>query len=180
MMLCFAIGCVFWHGWAQAGSAAGQDSYREVKWEELVPASWHPEKIFEKFDLSQFSDNDPRADKVLEAFNEAWRNAPANPALQGQRIKIPGFVVPLDWGHDARLGDFLLVPYFGACIHVPPPPANQIVYVRADDAPVGEGREVRLMDIVWVYGTINVERNDSGGMGASSYSMKPDKVEPYQ
>jgi hypothetical protein len=175
LMTCFVIGCVLGHTWALAESAK-QSPYREATWEELIPASWHPEKIFEKFELDKFSDNDPRADKVLETFNEAWKNAPANQILQGRRIKIPGFVVPLDWENDARLREFLLVPYFGACIHVPPPPANQIIYVKTD-APL-EG--IRLMDIVWVYGTISVERNDSGDMGASSYGMKLDKVEPYK
>jgi hypothetical protein len=175
-MMFFAIGCVFWHTWVAAEEPAGQNPYREAKWEELIPTSWHPEKIFDEFNFDAFSDNDPRAGKVLEAFNEAWRNAPANHILQGQRVKIPGFVAPLDWENDAQLKEFLLVPYFGACIHVPPPPANQIIHIRMD-APL---RGIRLMDAVWVYGTIAVERNDSGEMGASGYSMKPDKVEPYE
>jgi hypothetical protein len=175
-MACFVIGCIFWHNWTLAGESAKQTSYREAGWEELIPGSWHPEEIFDKLDLGKFSDNDPRADKVLEAFVEAWRNAPANQSLGGQRIKIPGFVAPLDWNDAAQLKEFLLVPYFGACIHVPPPPANQIIYVKMD-APL-EG--IRAMDSVWVYGTIAVERNDSGDMGASGYVMKPDKVEPYK
>lgn len=175
--MCFAIGCVFLHGWVLAGEPAKQNSYHETKWEELIPDSWNPEKIFDQLDLDKFSDDDPRAaSKVLEALNEAWRNAPANQALQGQRIKIPGFVAPLDWENDAQLKEFLLVPYFGACIHVPPPPANQIIYIKMDVPLKG----IRMMDIVWVYGTIAVEKNDSGDMGASSYSMRPDKVEPYK
>ena len=176
-LILFLIVCrVFSCSLAFAGEHVKQVVCREVEWEELVPTSWRPEEIFDKLDLGRFSDNDPRANKALEAFNEAWRNAPANQALQGQCIKIPGFVVPLDWENDAQLKEFLLVPYFGACIHVPPPPANQIIYIKTDSPLKG----IRSMDAVWVYGSVTVERNDSGYMGTSSYSMTPDKVEIYK
>jgi hypothetical protein len=171
----FAVCCLFGHGLALAGEPAKQTPHREVAWEELLPESWHPEEIFDTLGLDNFSDNDPRADKALEAFNEAWKNAPANPALHGQRIKIPGFVAPLDWENSGQLKEFLLVPYFGACIHSPPPPANQIIYITMA-APL-EG--IKSMDVVWAYGTITVARNTSGDMGASSYSMTLDKAEPY-
>ncbi len=49
--------------------------------------------------------------------------------LNGSKVKIPGFVIPLE-GDDKAVTEFLLVPYFGACIHVPPPPPNQIIYVK--------------------------------------------------
>ncbi len=56
---------------------------------------------------------------------------PVVAALDGQRVQIGGYVVPLDF--DATtVKEFLLVPFVGACIHVPPPPANQIVYVKAE------------------------------------------------
>jgi hypothetical protein len=54
-----------------------------------------------------------------------------NSKLNQLRVKIPGFIVPLDNRPDGRVQEFFLVPYFGACIHVPPPPPNQIVYVKA-------------------------------------------------
>lgn len=66
------------------------------------------------------------------------------------------------------------MPYFGACIHVPPPPANQIIHVRSAKAV----KNVRTMDAVWISGVLKVERSDSS-MGASSYSMKAVSVEPY-
>ena len=51
--------------------------------------------------------------------------------LNGKRVRIGGYVVPLDF-EATTIKEFLLVPFVGACIHVPPPPANQIVYVKAD------------------------------------------------
>ena len=54
--------------------------------------------------------------------------------LVGKSIKIPGFAVPLE-GDDGfeYINEFLLVPYFGACIHVPPPPPNQVIHVILDE-----------------------------------------------
>ena len=54
----------------------------------------------------------------------------ANKSLDGATVRLPGFIIPLDARRDGVLDEFLLVPYFGACIHVPPPPPNQLVYVR--------------------------------------------------
>jgi hypothetical protein len=150
-------------------------TYRELKWEELVPASWQPEKLFADMDIDNIADNSPEAEKALRRIAEEWKNAPADPALQGEAVKLPGYVAPLDWEGGSALKEFLLVPYFGACIHVPPPPANQIIYVRLEKPAEG----IRSMDAVWVYGTLELERNDSGGMGSSSYGMRPDKVEIY-
>lgn len=70
-----------------------------------------------------------------------------NKKLDGQEVRIPGFVVPLE-GDAKKITAFLLVPYFGACIHVPPPPTNQVVYVSyPKGAPVDD-----LWDAIWVKG----------------------------
>jgi hypothetical protein len=54
--------------------------------------------------------------------------------LDGQNIRLPGYIVPLEVSEEGRTTEFLLVPYFGACIHVPPPPSNQIVHVKSESA----------------------------------------------
>ncbi|MDR0564272.1 MAG: DUF3299 domain-containing protein [Azoarcus sp.] len=152
-------------------------SYKKTEWDNLIPESWNPEKTIEASGLNQFSDNDARrAEKIIKAIAEEWKNAPVNEQLNGQQIKIAGFVAPLEWENEKELKDFLLVPYFGACIHVPPPPANQIIYIKPEK-PI---KEIRAMDTIWVYGTIYVEKTDSGNMGVSGYRMKIDKVEPYR
>jgi hypothetical protein len=174
-LLCVLVGAVLPHCRVLAGEPAAS-SYREVEWTELVPASWHPETLFEGLNPDELSDDDPRAIKALEALEAEWKNAPTNPDLQGRRIRIPGYVAPLDWEGADRLKEFLLVPYFGACIHVPPPPANQIIYITMDKELAGIG----AMDTVWVYGVLEIEKNDSGAMGAAGYGMRPDKVELYE
>ena len=60
---------------------------------------------------------------MLKKMRDVWDNAPVNTAIVGQQVRIPGFVVPLEDTKDG-MKEFLLVPYFGACIHSPPPPAN--------------------------------------------------------
>src|SRR5262249_18505408 len=77
--------------------------------------------------------------------------APVVESLDGKRVRLGGYVVSLDF--DAtRVKEFLLVPFVGACIHVPPPPANQIVYVKSAD-----GFEVSgMFEPVWVTGTLKV------------------------
>ena len=74
------------------------------------------------------SDGDPQAIEMMSQLREAWDNAPTVSALDGASGKLAGYLVPLD-PVKGELKQFLLVPYFGACIHTPPPPANQIVHV---------------------------------------------------
>lgn len=148
--------------------------YRVLQWEELVPAGWDPMKEFKDLNLEALSDADPRATALMRRLREVWDNAPSNPALEGQTVRLPGFVVPLEEAREG-LKEFLLVPYFGACIHSPPPPANQIVHVL----PRAPARDVRSMDAVWVNGTMRQVKTDSY-MGASSYRLEATKVEPYQ
>ncbi len=78
-------------------------------------------------------------------------------------MRLPGFVVPLET--DAtEIAEFLLVPYFGACIHVPPPPANQTVHVLTADGAAYRGE---LFDTVWVEGRMHVTpfSNELGDAG---------------
>ncbi len=102
-----------------------------------------------------------------------WDNAPTVEALDGALVKLPGYVVPLDES-DGKLMEFLLVPYFGACIHTPPPPANQIIHVLANPAVRG----FHAMDTVWVSGRIRTLRQDSP-MGSSGYRIDATAVERY-
>lgn len=95
--------------------------------------------------------------------------------LQGKRISIPGFMVPLE--DDAeQVTEFLLVPYAGACIHVPPPPPNQMVYVKlAHDGKV----KMSFTDPIVVTGTLKIS-NVKSPYGDVSYSLDGESVKPYQ
>lgn len=152
------------------------EAARQLEWDDLMPRDWDPFSMLDAMrdSAGNIEDGTAEADRLMKAFVTAGRSAPVVPDLDGQRVRLPGFVVPLD--HDGtRVSSFLLVPYFGACIHVPPPPANQIVYVQtADGYPMKE-----LFDPVWVTGTITTQAhlNDVGDAG---YTMKAEKVEAYE
>lgn len=94
--------------------------------------------------------------------------------LDGENVKLPGFVVPLDVVGD-KVASFLLVPYFGACIHVPPPPANQIVFVEFEDPVELES----MYDPVWVTGELGLEGHASS-LARAGYSMKGRTLEKYR
>ncbi len=165
---------------AKTGSSAAKPStgtskpaYREIKWDDLVPADWDPFKEMKDLNLGGLSDADPRAAAALKKMRDYWDNAPVNPKLEDQAVRIPGYVVPLD-DSTTGLKEFLLVPYFGACIHTPPPPANQIVHVIPRSAAKG----FRSMDTVWVSGTLKAAKSDTA-MGASGYRLDAVVVEPY-
>ncbi|KLV02470.1 hypothetical protein ABT56_21505 [Photobacterium aquae] len=93
--------------------------------------------------------------------------------LNGSKVKIPGFVIPLE-GDDKRITEFLLVPYFGACIHVPPPPPNQIVYVKfPQGAPIQE-----LWDVIYVIGTLKTH-TVSHELAETGYLLEGSLIEEY-
>jgi uncharacterized protein len=152
--------------------AAQPGAFREITWEDLVPKDWDPMKQFREMNFGVLNDADPRAQQMLKKMREVWDNAPTNNAMDEQRVRMPGYVVPLD-ETKAGLKEFLLVPYFGACIHSPPPPSNQIVHVTS-----GKPLRLKSMDVVWASGTLRTLRTDSF-MGASSYRMEAAAIEPY-
>jgi hypothetical protein len=156
-----------------AKPAAANPGYREITWDELVPKDWDPTKAFKDMNMGMMSDSDPRAIAALKRMRETWDNAPTNNAMDEAQVRIPGYIVPLEDGKTG-LKEFLLVPYFGACIHTPPPPSNQIIYVKPQPAPKG----FHSMDTVWVSGKLKTLRSDTA-MGASSYRMDAQLVEAY-
>lgn len=98
-----------------------------------------------------------------------------NEALDGQQVRLPGFVVPLELDEEGRVTEFFLVPYFGACIHVPPPPPNQMVYVIMD-----RGIDLGSMySAYWISGTMATRRRDTS-MGAAAYTLAGTLAEEYK
>ena len=102
-------------------------------------------------------------------------------ALDGQLVRMPGYLLPLEFA-DTGVTEFLLVPYVGACIHVPPPPPNQIVFVRAKAAFRSKG----LFTPVWVTGRMSIKRTrqslslvDGTSNVDVGYALDGGKVEPY-
>ena len=158
---------------APAAGTAAPTAFKPATWDELVPKNWDPMKGINTLRLSTMRDGDPRTTAALDKLKKAWDNAPTVPAMDKARIRIPGFVVPLE-GDGGTLREFLLVPYYGACVHSPPPPANQVIHVtRANWV-----KDLRMMDAIWVSGTLQTASSDTD-MGTAGYRMDGQIVEPY-
>ncbi len=145
---------------------ADTSSAQEIGWEDLVPEGWEQP---EPSDRSKFF-----SEIGLELDTEqASPSAPVVAALDNRYVKIPGFVLPVEFDGD-QVSEFLLVPYVGACLHVPPPPGNQIVYVKLKETMVSRG----LYDPVWVEGTLHTKAETSEYADAE-YTLDGDKVTKY-
>jgi hypothetical protein len=156
-----------------APTLAADAAPKETSWEDLMPKDWDPMKDLRGLDAGMVAEGSAKERSLMRQMREIWDNAPTNPKMNGTRVRLPGYVVPLE-EVKGELKEFLLVPYFGACIHSPPPPANQIVHV-ASGTPL---KGWRTMDAVWVSGTLKATRTDSA-MGASAYVIQDPVVERY-
>jgi uncharacterized protein len=155
------------------GDKTGQPDPETITWDTLVPEDYEFDDPLAGLDIGGYADDDPRAIALLEQLRQSWADTPIVEALDGKRVRLGGFVVPLE-GDGRRVTEFLLVPYYGACIHVPPPPPNQVVHVQMD----GPGLTARPFDAVWLTGTLRARRSSSE-LADAGYSMRPDHVEAF-
>ena len=155
--------------------AWAQEQPKDLSWQEMIPPDAPPEVPNMKplHDLSNMAD--ALSAEAAPAAKQDMPNAPVVQSLDGQHIRLPGYIVPLEVSEEGRTTEFLLVPYFGACIHTPPPPANQIVHVIAP-APV---KGLHAMDTVYVSGTLKAARYASADMGVSGYEIASAAVERF-
>ena len=147
---------------------------RELQWSDLIPADAPPPPPpVAIHDMSQLADA-----LAAEAGPAAAQQSPAEPVvkeLDGVQVKLPGYIVPLNMGEDGRVTEFLLVPYFGACIHVPPPPSNQIVHASSElGVKVDE-----LYQPFWIEGPLKVEHATSE-LADAGYRMEAQKIYLYE
>lgn len=154
--------------------------YPELKWENLELPGQGMASIVKKYQpqIDAIPEGDPAEEAVLEKMQAELNAAPVNPALNGKKIKIPGFISPLEVDEaKGMVKEFLLVPYFGACIHVPPPPLNQTLLVKPQ-----EGKSIgmeRMYEPVWVYGTI-IAKQTHTNLAEAGYQIQEARVEIYQ
>lgn len=191
--------CAFHSAQAQDDSAPEViDGYLTVEWPELMPQADldallnPPEEIMQIQDGSEedqitsqlkaesgetLSGGEPVFEDSAQAkrYQQALISTTIVPAYDGKQIRIAAFVVPLAFGEGPQdVTEFFLVPYFGACIHVPPPPPNQIIFSDFQTGFVLES----LSRPYWVYGKLatKIVENDTA---TAAYSLMVDKVEPY-
>jgi len=173
---------------------------RKLEWEELMPAEdlalleamepvdhanmsevelakdqQPPSNSLKPSNLSSFEQPKNDANAQPRTWQDALVSTRTRPELNQQLIKIAGYIVPLEYNAEQQLTVFFLVPYFGACIHVPPPPPNQIIYVRI---PKGLPPQ-EIYTPFWVEGRLSIETQEHD-LGVASYSLDASSVEVYQ
>lgn len=147
---------------------------RTLHWQELIPENAPPQvsQMTPMHDMSQLGD---ALSEGGAASLQQFPSAPVVSEMSGQLVKIPGYIVPLDVTEEGRVTEFLLVPYFGACIHVPPPPSNQIIHVTAELGVLLDA----LYQPFWIEGPLSVEHSSSE-LAEAGYQMAADKIYPYE
>lgn len=166
---------------AAAVAVPAQASAKEITWDDLISEKWARQVQAEMMALGRVGglveDGTPEADRLMSKLRKRWDEAPIVQRYIGQKVRLPGFVVPLDASRDPRR-EFLLVPYFGACIHTPPPPANQMALIvpqsKAKVAKVFES-----METVWVEGVLTADRTTTS-QGVTGYRIEASLIEAYE
>ena len=139
------------------------DGYAELEWTRMMP----------KEDYEQLQHAPP----VVHIGNKQGKQIGTLhtiSALDGRKVRLSGYVVPLASDDQNRMTEFFFVPFYGACIHVPPPPPNMMVHVvlaHGIDAP-------QLWDPYWLRGVLHIEIT-SNSMAASAYDMQQAVLLPY-
>lgn len=159
--------------------------YTTLEWTDLIPADDleillnPPESIWDipegsEYDVipepSEGAANTPEEQRYFDALSSTR----IKEEFHQQKVRIPGFIVPLEYDSYQTITSFFLVPFFGACIHVPPPPPNQIIYASYER---GIQLEV-LYDAFYISGTLHTELI-SNDMATAAYTMVVDDIVPY-
>jgi hypothetical protein len=153
--------------------------YQKITWDDLLNEEWYQQMKKEMGTYGRMAflkDGSEEAEKLMASMRSKLDEAPISTKYINQKIRMPGFVVPLDAVRNGQR-EFLLVPYFGACIHTPPPPANQIVLVTPHPK-LNLSKTLESMDVIWVEGLLKEARTKTAS-GVSGYTLEAVKIYPY-
>ena len=147
---------------------------RDMQWQQLSPAGWNPGQILTRLGVDSVQDSDPAAKAKMGEIRREWDNAPTvDLPPDGAPVRLTGF--PLTVDSMAGLARTILVaPYYGACIHKPAPPANQMVVVSVTNAFPADFQQRP----VWITGRL-VKQTTPTPFGQAAYLMVDAKWEPY-
>lgn len=147
-----------------------------IDWDELMPEGYGSElmALFDSPELDEIDDYSERGMELMRQMMQQLSSAPVVSGMDGRMVSIPGFVVPLD-SAGGLIRRFFLVPYYGACIHVPPPPSNQIIDVHFEPGT----RDDNLYDAILVSGRLSTEVY-SHEMGTAGYRLEAYSIQPYE
>lgn len=139
-------------------------SYKSLNWIDLMPKS----------DIEKLQ-NMPEVNHEVDEIIDLSQFKSVKPELNKTKVKIPGYIVPLEYNAQQETTEFFLVPYFGACIHVPPPPPNQMIHVTLKN-----GLSVDQLHLpFWIEGELLTE-TQANEVGAASYSLNAHNAIIYE
>lgn len=148
------------------GRAAASGEPRDILWEDLIP---NPDERL-KATMNRLGVVEHGA---VPQQTPGGYGKDLNQELIGQSVRIAGYIIPLDYNGEG-VNELILVPYVGACIHVPPPPPNQLILVRTEEP--YDPRE--MFDPVYVAGTLGI-LNETNDLAEVGYSLQADSITPY-
>lgn len=180
LALAFSIGAQsnWWPFSKDKNEAASKGPTTELTWEDLIPDDFiQPENPFltmSEDEVDRLMDGSDESNAEIARLEKEFNYAPVVPELDGKRVKIPAYITPLEYDGQTNIKEFLLVPYVGACIHTPPPPANQILHTVSAEAVENPG----MYEPVWAIGTISTETVKSQ-LAESGYRLQLEELLPY-
>lgn len=161
-------------GAAEAAEAADVKArgFTEIGWEDLMPEG-EEEKLAEMYQAQMarlYSGGGvaegSAADQAIQIGTFNTVDEINGEMANGMKVRLPGYTVPFDYRRNAEITEFLLVPYYGACLHAPPPPPNQTVFVTTEEP-------IKLQDLsqaVWIEGVLKTE-NQSTDLADTAYTI---------
>ena len=156
---------------AQDAEEMSSPAYLDLAWSDLLPEG-EAQRIAELQQLQAlqngFDHFGTEAMPQIQTFNVVEE-------LDGRRVRLGGYVLPFDFTGSREITRFLLVPYVGACIHVPPPPPNQLVFVTTEEPVEVSG----LWDPVYAEGVMRTARHDNE-LGDTAYTLELISLTPYE
>ena len=169
----------------QPAKKLAKSAFQTIEWTDLMPkedldALLNPPAYLSEIEDGSFEDqiNNQIQSSIPAASNDRYQQALVStrvvPEMDGKPIRIPGFIVPLEFDDNQTITQFFLVPFFGACIHVPPPPPNQIIFVNYPDGLKLDA----LYNPFWISGIVSTASIENQ-MATAAYSLKMQYFEEY-
>ncbi|MEP4952978.1 MAG: DUF3299 domain-containing protein [Paracoccaceae bacterium] len=145
---------------------AQADTYIDLEWYDLLPEN----QTFIPNVVRELLEHDESAGQ----YGRQPASTGVRPDWNGQIVRLSGFVVPIDYS-GTGVTSFILVPYVGACVHVPPPPANQLVFVTTQ-IPFESPKLFEPVRVIGKFGISSVSTH----LAQVGYSLTADSVEPFR
>lgn len=162
--------------------------YKTIEWTDLMPkedldALMNPPSYITEVEDGSLEDQlssqmanaiDAATTNKQDKYQQALVSTKIIKEMDGKAIRLPGFIVPLEFDDNQVITQFFLVPFFGACIHLPPPPPNQTIFVNYPD-----GLKLdTLVDPIWISGVLQISMTEND-MARSAYSIEMYEFEKY-